>query len=167
MGNTMSLKAFIKYLYSISHKIYAYPREAYTYGLSFENFLTDAQYGGRFVGGGRRRRRRRQAATNKPAIIAALALTALPKPILTNRLLSMMGWIIAPREDPAATIDIARARLRKKYCDKTARLGTYIIPAPMPCPIPCARKFYEDTINISRTAEYNKKPYLIKRIWLA
>jgi hypothetical protein len=92
-----------------------YPRTKRTYGQSDENFLHDFQMGATVVGGGCRVRNRRQASISKLLFIPAFTLTALPNPSLINKLFSMMGWIIEPNEVPAVTIDIARARLLRKY----------------------------------------------------
>jgi hypothetical protein len=88
-----------------------HPIVARIYVLSRLNRLKDFQNSGSFLEGGRRGRIRKQARTRRPLMSAALALTELPKPLLVcSVLLSMMGWITEPNEEPDATTDMAIAR---------------------------------------------------------
>lgn len=54
----------------------------------------------------------KHAINSRPEIMPAFARAAVANPTdgLLRRLLSIMGWTTAPREEPVATIVIARAR---------------------------------------------------------
>ena len=67
----------------------------------------------------------RHAMRSRPEIRPALARVAIAKPIfgLLSVLLSMIGWMTAPSEDPDETMVIARARRLAKYWEMTAIEG--------------------------------------------
>ncbi len=84
------------------------------YGTSFEN-LTIAclkPMGDAFVG--RRVRMSEHAMSNIPEIKPAFARAAFANPMREKRLLSMIGWMMEPREDPDATMVMASARRLRK-----------------------------------------------------
>ena len=125
--------------------------------------------GGRLFGGGSLGRINKQAKRSAklimPALIRVVVLNPRPE---ENKLFIMIGWTTAPTADPAEAKVIAKVRFFLKYSERTAMLGTYIIPPANPIPIPCVRKickrwkgqtslkFYQDQgVNLN---------YLIKMI---
>lgn len=94
----------------------AYPRAAKTYALSCENFLIAGSSAMVCPFGGRRVRMRTLPMTSNPATMPALARTEFPKPSdVYSVLLSMMGWMMDPKDEPVATMAMARTRRRWKY----------------------------------------------------
>jgi hypothetical protein len=54
------------------------------------------------------------------------------------RLLSMMGRQMPPMDEPVTAMPMARARRRRKYCERTDTAGRKMMPMPIPAPRPCA-----------------------------
>ena len=97
--------------------------------------------GGRLFGGGSLGRINKQAIRSAKVIMPALAsVVGLNPSPEENRLFIMIGWTTAPTADPAEAKVIAKVRFFLKYSESTATLGTYIMPAANPIPIPCVRK---------------------------
>jgi hypothetical protein len=79
----------------------------------------------------------RHAVKRNKLINPALARTPLAKPRgPLMRLFSMIGWMIAPSDEPVATNVITSVRLRRKWCEIIAMLGIYMSPDAIPKPKP-------------------------------
>ena len=88
-----------------------YPAAVHTYALSRANFAIAGPSGVGWAGGGRRGFMSAIPSSDRPATSPALARTELPKPSgELSALLSMIGTIMLPSDEPEATMDIASAR---------------------------------------------------------
>ena len=114
-----------------------YPKVIATYGQSLWSFRIEFIMGGRLFGGGSLGRINKQAKRSAklimPALIRVVVLNPRPE---ENKLFIMIGWTTAPTADPAEAKVIAKVRFFLKYSERTAMLGTYIMPPANPIPIP-------------------------------